>query len=130
MGYTFSPHTNTGVRSGSYSVTIGRSGIISFNTGFFVKENLDRYSRVRFFFDEDNKALAIQFAHKDDKEGTFSLNKPKNGRYALVTPTSFIKKNNLTSQSYFRRWTPKKYRDPKYGEMWVIDLNEKEFAPA
>lgn len=122
--YTFKKFVSTGTRLGNYSISFNGSSYFGFNSGFYVKENINKYKKVVLFYDKKKKAVAFQFTNDQNAEGSFTVVHAQNQSTGSVTARSFVIGNDINKPRYFGKKKPIKVRDKNFGELFVINLFE------
>ncbi|MBU1457689.1 hypothetical protein KJ845_03205, partial [Patescibacteria group bacterium] len=97
MQYNFKKFQNT---HGRYEgrITITASNSIGFPTKFFKENNIANYKYVVLYFDEQERALGIQFSNSDEEQHKFSLIKSNQGYGGSTVATSFFKKYEIDTK--------------------------------
>lgn len=121
--YNLKKFVNVGSRIGDYYIGFTRSGFF-LSSEFCTRESMKNYRNVILYFDEENKAVGLQFSNDDNAEGRFKMIHPISQGTAMISPRSFIKSNKLEDPKYFGRKVPKKITQEGIGEIFVIDLLE------
>lgn len=124
--YKLQKFTNTGARLGNYCISLNPSFSFGFLSGFYNKERVKDYKSVVLFYDKHKKAIGFQFTNDPNTEGAFKIVHGKNQATGSVTARSFITENELGKTEYFGKKTPKKIIDENFGELFVIELLDKE----
>ena len=123
--YNFKKFQSTGSRYES-RITITASNSIGFPTRFYTDNKLDSYKYVVLFYDEDNKAIGIQFTSNEDEPHKFTLIKSKTGYGATVVSTSFFKKYKIDPKKHKGKYEWEKVKTD-FGLLYVIKLNQTKF---
>ena len=124
MQYNFKKHEDV---HGRFETRISITGVNSFGfpAKFYADNNLKDYKYVVLFWDADNKAIGIQFSNDEQEKSKLSL--VKSSKYgASLSAKSFFTKNALDSKKYKGRYDWKKVQVPDVGEVFVIELKEKQ----
>jgi len=124
--YRFQKFTNTGARLGNYCISLNPSFSFGFLSGFYNKEHIKNYTSVILFYDKEKKAIGFQFTNDLKARGAFKIVHGKKQSTGSLTARSFITENDLGKKEYFGKKTPKKIIDETFGNLFVIDLLDKE----
>lgn len=122
MDYNFTKFENT---HGRYEdrITITSSNSIGFPTKFYKENNIDSYKYVILYFDEEKKAIGVQFSTDDNEPHKFTIIKSKDGYGGSVVATSFFKKHGIDPKTHKGKYDWKKAETP-FGELFVIELKQ------
>lgn len=110
-----------GSRQGDYFISFNKSGFM-ISSGFCAKENVKNFSKAILYFDEEKKAVGIQFTNESSAEDAFALIHGNKGTTASISVRSFVRANNIDNPKYFGRKIPKKITLEEVGDIFVIDL--------
>lgn len=105
-------------------ITITKSESIGFPTKFFKDNNIAQYKWVILFYDEQQKAIGIQFTSDENEKNRFTIIK-NTGYGGGVIARSFFRSNNIDTQKYHGRYEWEKVKEEGIGELFVIKLVEK-----
>lgn len=122
MAYNFKKFENTHGRYES-RITITSSKSIGFPTKFFKENNIDSYKFVVLYFDEEQKAVGVQFSNDEEERHKFTIIKSKDGYGGSVVATSFFKKYEIDAKTHKGKYDWEKNETP-FGQMFVIRLKE------
>jgi len=123
--YNFKKFTKVGSKSGNYSISINsKSFSFGFNSGFYSKENINKYKKVVLFFDEQKKAIAFNFTNDEKAEGAFTVVHGNNQSTGSVSTKSFFVNNKLNTAGHSGKRKPKKINSNNFGLLFVIELDE------
>lgn len=125
--YNLKKFVGVGSRSGSYFISFNKSGFL-ISSGFYSKENIKNFSKTVLFFDDEKKAVGMQFTNEDNAEGAFALTHGNNRTTASISARSFVKTYNLTNPDYFGRRIPKKINYEGAGELYIVELKTPNTA--
>ncbi len=101
---------------------------MGFPTQFFKDENIGSYKYTVLMFDKDKKAVGIHFTNDETdkfRAGRFSISKHK-GYGASVVAQSFFNTYEISPLRYYGRYEWKKHNIDGVGEVYVIELKERE----
>lgn len=122
MAYNFKKFENTHGRYESrITITSGKS--IGFPTKFFKENNIDSYKFVVLYFDEEQKAIGIQFSNDENEQHKFTIIKSKDGYGGSVVATSFFKKYEIDTKTHKGKYDWE-IEDTPFGNMFIIKLKE------
>lgn len=121
-GYEFEMFTKPGARAGSYEISYNGSGSFGLMSGFYNKENIKNFKKVVLFFDKNRNAVAFKFTNDEDALGAFAVIHAANQSTGAISARSFAISNDIYKSELRGRKTPKKIKDPKFGELFVIEL--------
>lgn len=112
-------------------ITITGSSSIGFPTKFYQDNNVGDHKYVVLYYDENEKAIGIQFTNDDQERHKFTLIKSKKGYGASIVATSFFKINGIDAKIFKNRYLWEKVPQEGVGELYVIKLQpHKEEAQA
>ncbi|MCG2694627.1 hypothetical protein L6261_00900 [Candidatus Parcubacteria bacterium] len=123
--YNFVKFTKIGSKTSNYSISLTGSYSFGFNSGFYSRESIKDYKKVFLFYDKNKKAVAFQFVRDENSKGAFKIVHSKVGTTGSVTAKSFITQNEIDKREYFGQKEPKKMVDESLGQIYVINLLEK-----
>ena len=83
-----------------------------------------RYKYVILYFDEEKKAIGIQFSTNDNEPHKFTIIKSKQGYGGNIVATSFFKKHNIDPQIHKGKYDWKKIKT-QFGKLFVIELKKE-----
>lgn len=123
MDYNFIKFENT---HGRYEdrITITSSKSIGFPTKFYKENKIDNYKYAVLYFDQEKKAIGIQFSSDDNEPHKFTIIKSKDGYGASIVATSFFKKHGIDPKINKGKYDWQKVGTP-FGEMFVIELKKE-----
>jgi hypothetical protein len=123
MDYNFTKFENT---HGRYEarITITASNSIGFPTKFYNENNIDNHKYIVLYFDEEKKAIGIQFSNDDNEPHKFTIIKSKDGYGGSVVATSFFKKHGIDPKAHKGKYDWKKVETP-FGELFVFELKKE-----
>lgn len=124
MNYNFTKFENT---HGRYEdrITITGSNSIGFPTKFYKENKIADYKYVVLYYDNEKKAIGIQFSIDENEPHKFTIIKSKDDYGGSVVVTSFFKKHDLNSKAYKGKYEWKKVETP-FGELFVFELREEQ----
>lgn len=109
-------------------ITVTKSYSIGFPKKFYDDNLIDRYKYVVLFYDAENKAIAIQFMNDEDRrneKNRFSI-ADHEGYGGSVIVRSFFKALGIDPTVYHGRYEWKKQNIEGEGEVYVIELKERD----
>lgn len=117
----------TGAR-GKYtpSVTINKNGSFGFSSGFHRKYIEDKYVGIQLFYSKENNTIGIKLTESESAEGCIRIKKRDNKTGAFAMAKSFFSAYYIEIETVSGKYSPKEFTDPKFGEMFILDLNEKK----
>lgn len=121
MDYNFSKFESTHGRYES-RITITASNSIGFPTKFYKENKIESYKYVILYFDEEKKAIGIQFSNDDNEPHKFTIIK-SNGYGGSVVVTSFFKKHGIDPKIHKGKHDWTRVATP-FGELFVFELKE------
>lgn len=125
MEYSFVRFTGNGSKLSNYSISVNASFSFGILSGFYSKENINKFKKVVLFFDEKNKAIAFHFTNDENAEGAFAVAHVKNSA-SIGARTFFVKHELLRDAKFLGKKLPRKIKDEKLGTLFVIDLINKQ----
>lgn len=123
MNYNFSKFESTHSRYEA-RITITSSKSIGFPTKFYNENKIDRYKYVILYFDEEKKAIGIQFSIDEKEPHKFTIIKSKTGYGGSIVATSFFKKHEIDPKIHKGKYDWQKVKTP-FGELFVIELKKE-----
>jgi hypothetical protein len=124
MSYNFKKFDKRNVRLES-RITITKSNSFGFPTKFSDDNNIKDYKYVVLFYDMDSKAIGIHFTNDTNDQNKFSIIKSE--KYgASVVARSFFKSNSIDTKEHSGRYHWKKVSIEDVGELYVIELGNKD----
>jgi len=103
-------------------ISLGKTGGFGFSTGFVERNKLGEYKYIKVFYDKLKNAVAFNF-QKEKTEGAVKFKNRGTGGY--FSSKSFIGKYNIDPKKYQGRYTPKKIEVSNVGEVYVIELKDR-----
>ncbi|MDD3065943.1 MAG: hypothetical protein PHT24_06785 [Endomicrobiaceae bacterium] len=107
-------------------ITITNSNSVGFPTQFYNDNNIKRFEYVLLFWDAKNKAIGIKFTNEESEKSRFKILHSKIGYGGSITARSFLKANNIDPKLYHGRYDWKKEKVEGIGEIFIIELKEKQ----
>lgn len=106
-------------------ITVTKSESIGFPTKFYKDNNIGNFKYVVLFYDQEKKAIAIQFTNDLVEKNKFAIIKSAQGYGGAVVARSFFKSLGLEAKKYAGRYDWEKTNIEGIGEVFVIKLIEK-----
>jgi len=119
--FNFKQFTRIPGRSCLYSISIRQNYTFGFNSRFFTKEHIIDTPYVMLYYDENKKLIGFYFS-KNKISNSYKINIYTQHGY-LKTP-KFFEYNKINIKDIIGAYEPKKYNDPKIGEIFYIQLKE------
>ena len=107
-------------------ITVTKSNTIGFPSKFYDDNGIKDFKFVIFFWDENKKAIGIQFTNSEEEKDKFSILHSNRGYGANVISRSFFRSNSIDPATYSGRYNWKKHKIEGVGEIYVIELVEKK----
>ena len=101
-----------------------KSKSIGFPTKFYQDNNLSNYNSVVLYYDEEQKAIGIQFTNSEEEKHKFHIIKSLKYGGGIVA-TSFFKTHNIDTNIYRGRYIWEKVNQEGIGELFVIKLEAR-----
>ena len=106
-------------------ITITGAYSIGFPTTFYKDNNIQNFKYVVLFWDVASKALGIQFTNDEVEKNKFRIVKTQ--KYgATFSAKSFFSTNKIDPKEVKGRYEWEKVEQPGIGEIFVINLSNKE----
>lgn len=112
---------------GDTNITLTRSHVLRFSSGFYKTNSLKNYKYVILFYDKANEAIGFQFTNISTK-GAFKISTEKTNSGGYTSIVSFLKANNIDPYFYHGKYEWHKEFIPGIGETFVVDLKINEDA--
>lgn len=103
-------------------ITVTASNSIGFPKKFYEDNHVENWKYVVLFYDEQEKAIGIQFTNSEEEKHKFTLIKSNAGYGASIVATSFFKTKSIDSKAYRNRYVYEKITQEGIGELFVIKL--------
>jgi hypothetical protein len=124
MSYNFTKFESRNLRQED-RITVTKSHSIGFPTKFYHDNKINEFKYVALYWDNEQKALGLKFTN-DSTGNEFSIIHSKSGYGGSIVARSFFKFNNLDPSRFRGRYLPKKVDVPELGQLFVIELVEKQ----
>ena len=119
----FEVFTSKGARIKESWVTITEDSTFLFNAGFVHQANISKSTHVILGYSAIKKTISFQFTSDSQAMGAHTLTNRPGGAY--VGSRAFFNYYFLNIHEVAGRYTPKKVKIPKVGEVWAINLDSK-----
>ena len=107
-------------------ISVTRSNSIGFPTQFYRNNNIKQFKYVVLYYDQDKKAIGIRFTNNEEDGNKFSIIHSKKGFGGSAVIRSFFRTYNINLKKYYGKYEWKKRAPEGIGELFVIDLKERE----
>jgi hypothetical protein len=122
----FEEFRDFGSRLSSNYIGITGNGTISFYSGFYKKNGIDKFSHCIILLDRAKLIVGIQLGGSELGDGAWLINHNKERGTATVSGRNFFQKNDdLPIDKYKGKYIPEKYSDEDRKNVFLIDLNKK-----
>lgn len=108
----------------SYKISLGKHGGFGFNSGFYKKEDIRKYSHVLLSYDKNNNAVGFRFTNDKNLRGVYKIIHTANVNSASVVVHSFFGAHGINYKEYADKYDPKEYSDPQMGKLYYIILKK------
>lgn len=106
-------------------ITITQSYSFGLPTQFYEQNDIENYDYAVLYYDEENKAVAIQFTNDETEENKFSISHHQ--KYGgSISARSFFQTYRLDPKEYKGKYEWEKKNLPGIGEVFIIKLEDKE----
>lgn len=122
--YKFTKFESRGPASDN-KISINKSGEITFPSIFCYENKIFGYEYAGLFWDSEKKAVGIRFTNKKEERGVYKLKRSSKGGGARIVAKAFLKDSGIDLSIHSGRFLWEKYEDPKYGFLYVFELEEK-----
>ena len=109
-------------------ITVTGSMAFGFPTQFFKSNNIAQYKYVMLYYDSEKRAVGFKFTNLEEERHKFKIIRSKVGYGGSIIASSFFKANKLDSKLFKGRYEWKKEEIPGAGELFVIELKEREVS--
>lgn len=121
----FKEFRSFGTRLKSNNLGITKNGTLSFYSGFYQRNELNKFSRCLILFDESQHLLGIQFGGEELGKGSYVINHSSTGRNASISAGNFFVLKKLDLSKISGKYYPEKYEDETRKNVFVVDLTKK-----
>lgn len=125
MLYNFEKFKNKNVRL-EERITITKSNSIGYPSKFYQDNNIKQYKYAVLYYDKEQKVIGIHFTNDEQEKNRFSILHSKKGYGGSIIIRSFLKTYDIDPKAYHGRYNWKKYNSEATGELFVIDLKDKD----
>lgn len=127
MGKTpnFKESRSARTRLGSNFIGITKNGAISVYTGFYRKNQIERFSHCILLVDREQNIIGIQFGDKELGNGAYTLNNNINNKTACISAGNFFKINGFNISDWYGKYEAKIFDDGVRKNVFMMDLDEK-----
>lgn len=115
--------TSKGAKIKDPWVTVTDTSAFHFNAAFVHRATITKSSHVILGYSPIKKSITFQFTSDSQAEGALTLVQRPGG--SSVGSRSFFNYYFLNPAELAGRYTPKKIRIPRIGEVWAINLESK-----
>lgn len=123
--YNFKKFENRNARLES-RISITRSNSIGFPTQFYRNNNIRQYKYVVLYYDQDKRAVGLYFTNNEEEKNKFSVMHSKKGFGGSIVARSFFRTYNIDLEKHRGKYEWKKHTLEGIGELFVIELRERE----
>jgi hypothetical protein len=109
-------------------ITITRSHSFGLPTKFYKDNSLDDYKTVELYWDGETRAVGLKFTNEIGGHDRFAITKHPGGFGGSVLAKSFFTTYGLSPDKYRGRYTWKKENIEGVGELFIIELKERQEA--
>lgn len=103
-------------------ITVTASNSIGFPTKFYQNNNIENYKYVVLYYDQEQKAVGVNFINSEEEKHKFSISRSKKGYGGGIVATSFFKTYDIDTKHYRGRYEWEKVNQEGIGELYVIKL--------
>lgn len=107
-------------------ITITKSYSIGLPSKFYSDNGIKDFKYAILFWDEKNKVIGIKFTNDQSEKSKFTIVHSKIGYGGGISARSFFKTYNLDPETYHGRYDWEKINADNIGEVFVINVKEKE----
>jgi len=125
MEYQFKKFTGRNVRQED-RITVTKSNSIGLPQKFYQDNGIKNFKYAVLFFDGKNKAIGIYFTNDEKEKSAFKIIHSKKGYGGQIVVRSFFKICGIDSRIYRGRYKWEKYNLEGVGEVFVIELKERD----
>lgn len=109
-------------------ITITKSGGIGYPTKFYKDNKINEYKYVVLYYDQEQKALGLQFTNDEAEKNKFSIIHSHSGYGGAIVPRSFFRTSDIDPKIYFGRYLWTIENQEGVGKLYVINLKENQKA--
>jgi hypothetical protein len=115
--------TSKGAKIANPRITITDASSFVFNAAFIHLADIKNDTHLLLGYSAQNQSITFQFTKDEKAEGALKMVGQSSGM--SVGSRSFFNFFFLKPDQIAGRYTPKKVKIPRVGEMWTIDLTKK-----